>query len=285
MSTIYLDGQFLDDADASVPATSHGVLFGRGVYETFRARQGSVFLLERHEERLGAGAALLGMDLPEDISRLAEIVCKLTERCGLPDARVRLTLTAGPEGSPPHLLIQARAATDYPEALYERGMTAVVSDIRRNETSPLSRIKSLSMLDGMISRERALAQGADTAILLNTRGTVAEASTANVFVVRDGSVLTPPIEDGALPGVTRSFLLDGDTRESSLTLDDLLTADEAFLTGSVMGVMPLVRVDGKAIGQDIPGPATLAARTRYEAAVTSAGESGRDATAPSGRRR
>lgn len=266
MTVVYLDGEFLPATEAGIPATDQAVQFGRGIYETFRARAGRVFLLDKHVERLRKGAQELGIDVPEAVDRLAVIVRDFTERCGLDDARVRLTLTAGVTDGSPSLLMQARPATDYPDALYQRGMTATMSDIRRNETSPLSRFKSLNLLDSTISRERAQAAGADTAILLNTRGTIAEASTANIFIVRNDAILTPPVADGALPGVTRSFVLDR-AAERTLTLDDLLTADEAFLTGAIMGVMPLVRVDDRAIGGGTPGAITEEVRTWYEAAA------------------
>lgn len=265
MSVVYLDGRFVPAGEARVPAAAAGVLFGRGVYETFRARDGAVFLLDRHIARLRDGCAVLGIEPPAAAAELPQIVRDLAARCALPDARVRVTLAAGMPGAPPSLLIQAREATDYPESLYERGMSAVLAAVRRNETSPLSRIKSLNCLDSIMSREQAIATGADTALLLNTQGRLAEASTANVFVVKDGAVLTPPVAEGALPGVTRSFVLE-EASEAALALDDVLSSDEAFLTGAVMGVMPLVRVDARPVANGRPGPVTAAVRQRYEAA-------------------
>ncbi len=273
MSVVYLDGAFVPAAEAFVSAEDAGLLFGRGVYETFRARRGAVYWLDRHVARLTTGAEVLGIALPAALRDLAAIVRELVGRCGLDDARVRLTLTAGPPGGRPSLLIQARPATDYPASLYEKGMAAVVASVRRNDTSPLSRVKSLNCLDNVMSREQAQAGGAGTALLLNTRGLLAEASTASLFIMRGGTLLTPPLDDGALPGVTRGAVLDlaaaagMDAREVSLALDDLLGADEAFLTGAVMGVMPLASVDGRAIGGGRPGEATLRVRAAYDAAV------------------
>jgi branched-chain amino acid aminotransferase len=260
---VYFDSAVVPAGEARLSAEAQGVLFGRGVYETFRARRGAVFLIDRHLRRLRDGAAVVGIDVPEAVSKLAEIVCELTERCDIDDARVRLTLAAGIPGGPPSLLIQARPATDYPESLYERGTTAVVSEVRRNETSPLSRVKSLNILDSIMTREAAAGVGADTSLLLNTRGDVAEASTANIFIVRNGAILTPPVKDGALPGVTRSVLLE-QGREVTLSLDDILAADEAFLTGAVMGVMPLVRINDMPIGDAMPGAVTRATRAKYQ---------------------
>lgn len=273
MSIVYLDGAFVPASEARTLAEDAGLLFGRGVYETFRARRGGVYRLDRHIARLAKGAGVLGIALPAALDGLAAIVRELAARCGLDDARVRLTLTAGPPSGRPSLLIQARPATDYPASIYERGMAAVAASVRRNDTSPLSRVKSLNCLDNVMSREQAQAAGADTALLLNTRGLVAEASTANVFAVRGGTLLTPPLDDGALPGVTRGAVLELAAaagiaaREESLTLDGLRGADEAFLTGAVMGVMPLASVGGRAIGGGRPGEATLRVRVLYEEAA------------------
>lgn len=146
----------------------------------------------------------------------------------------------------------------------------MISNVRRNETSPLSHVKSLNCLDSIMSREQAVNGGADTGLLLNTQGNVAEASTANVFIVRGGAILTPPVEDGALPGVTRSFVLQ-EASEATLTPDDvLLSAEEAFLTGAVMGVMPLVRVGERSIGDGKPGNVTNRVRGRYETSARAA---------------
>jgi branched-chain amino acid aminotransferase len=173
-----------------VRADDAGLLFGRGVYDTFRARHGHVFRLEAHVARITSGANVLGIAMPA--LDAAAVVQELCERSGLDDARVRMTLTAGPAGGSPTLIVQARAAADYPVEMYERGMAALISPVRRNETSPLAGVKSLNCLDNIMSREWAHAQGADTALLLNTHGALAEASTANVFVVRDGGLATPP---------------------------------------------------------------------------------------------
>jgi len=270
---VYLDGEYLPAAEARVGAGDAGLLYGRGLFETFRARQGEVYRLEGHFERLRTGAQLLGIALPLALAELRTAVRETADRCRLEDARVRLTLTAGPENGQASLLIQARPATDYPEALYQRGMTAIVSPVRRNETSPLSRVKSLNCLDNVLAREEAGRSGADTALLLNTRGALAEACTSNLFLVRDGGLLTPPVEDGALPGVTRHSILalargEGITaHEVSLSLNELSAADEAFLTGAVMGVMPLVTVDGAKAGGGRPGPLTGRLRTLYETAA------------------
>ncbi len=269
----YQDGMFLPANEARVAADDTGLHHGNGLFETFRARRGRVYLLDRHVARLRAGADELAITVPADVERLPEIVSELTERCGLSDARVRLTLTAGPAGGRPTLLLHARPATDYPPVVYTHGVTAVIASIRRNETSPLAHIKSLSYLDNLLAKREALQAGADEALLLNTKGSLAEASIANLFIVLGGDVLTPPIAHGALPGVTRDAVLELAesarirATEASLMVDDLRHADEAFLTNAIAGVLPLVSVDTQNVGSGEPGELTDRLRALYEAAV------------------
>jgi branched-chain amino acid aminotransferase len=276
---VYLDGAYLPSAEAKVAADDAGLLHGRGLFETFRARRGAVYLLERHFDRLEAGAQTIGIVLPQTLADLRAAVRTLTERCGLEDARVRLTLTAGSASGRPSLLIQARAATDYPQRLYELGMSALVPSVRRNETSPLARVKSLNYLDNLLAREQARRADLDEALFLNTRGRLADGSTTSLFLVRDGELLTPPVEDGALPGVTRAAVLELTpaarigAHERSLTLDDLRGAEEAFLTNAVAGLLPLVSVDGAKVGSGRPGPLTRRLRELYEAAAAAPAQS------------
>ncbi len=272
----YNNGAFLPSNEARVAADDAGLLRGNGLFETFRARQGHVYLLDRHLARLRTGANELDIVVPADVVRLPEIVKELTERCCVADARVRLTLTAGAQDGQPALLLQARPATDYPPEMYAHGITATIASVRRNETSPLTHIKSLSYLDNLLARREALRAGAGEALLLNTTGSLAESSTANVFIVLGGDVLTPPIADGPLPGVTRSAVLELATSagiaasEATLTVDDLRHADEAFLTNAVAGVLPLVSVDGRDVDSGEPGETTRRLRALYEEAAATA---------------
>ncbi len=274
MTWVYLDGEYVPATEARVATGDSALLYGRGLFETLRARRGAVYLLDRHIDRLEAGARVLGIAVPPAVEGLEAIVRELAERQCLEDARVRLTLTAGSESEPSVLFVQARAVTDYPERVYEKGLSAHVASVRRNETSPLARVKSLSCLDNLLAKEKARASGVDDAILLNTRELLAEGSTSNLFLIRDGQLLTPPIADGALPGITRGAVWELAeaagiiVRELSMTMDDLRHADEAFLTNSVGGVMPLVSVDGSAVGSGSPGEVTGRLRALYEAAAT-----------------
>ena len=274
MRCVYLNGEYVPADEATIPALDAGVLFGRGVFETFRARRGSVYRVDQHLQRLKAGAKTLSVPLPQALAELPAIVRELARQCELDDARVRLTLTAGAEGGEPSLLIEAKPATDYPPTMYERGADAVIASVRRNETSPLARMKTLNYADNVLAREAARSEGADEAIMLNSKGLIADGSAFNVFVVRDGQLRTPTVEDGALPGVTRGAVLEQaseagiEPEEAALTPDDIRGADEAFLTNAIAGVMPLVSVDGGKIGDGGPGPLTERIRELYERDAT-----------------
>jgi branched-chain amino acid aminotransferase group I len=273
----YVNGEFVEQEAAVVSASDRGLLHAYGLFETMRSYGGRVFRLEQHYQRLAEGASTIGIELPLRLEELRAAIDALLERNALPDARIRLTVTAGPApesgAATPSVLLVATPLTDYPPELYERGMAAITSDIRRNEKSPLSRVKSLNYLDNLLAREEARRKGADHTILLNTRGLVAEGSSSNVFIVDGEGLTTPSIESGVLPGITRAVVMEIardagiPIRESEVAPAELSGASEAFLTGSVMGVMPLTRLDGSPIGDGQPGPRTREVSRLYEQAV------------------
>jgi len=270
MRWIFLNGELVQRPAAQVTALDRGLLYGYGLFETMRSYGGRVFRLEEHYRRLCHGAARLAMDMPLSLSQLGEAVEAILKRNDLTDAHLRLTVTAGPPSDAAGgagdatVVLFARPLIDYPPDLYRRGMAAVVSDVRRNETSPLSRIKSLNYLDNLLAREDARRHGADEAILLNTRGFVAEGSASNLFLVQQGRLLTPGVESGALPGIARWAVLELasavglEAVESEVELSVFEDASEAFLTNSVMGVMSLTSLDGRPVGSGRPG--TVAGR-------------------------
>jgi len=268
---VYLNGELVAAEQAALPALDRGLLYGYGLFETMRSYGGRVFRLAEHYRRLEAGAEMLAIPVPLTLAALEEAVEATLARNGLPDAYVRLTVTAGPggDGGNASVILFAREVTEYPPELRERGMAAVVSAVRRNETSPLARVKSLNCLDNLLAREEARRSGAGEALLLNTRDFIAEGAASNVFLVRNGTLVTPGVEAGALPGITRQAVLELageegiEVVETSLALSDLAGAGEAFLTNSVMEVMPLVSVDGRPVGPGSPGPLTERLARRY----------------------
>ena len=286
MQWLYLNGNLVQRDEATISVLDPTVVHGRALIETFRSHNGRVFRLAQHFARLCSGGPVLGLTIPITLPTLETAVADVLARNEAPDARLRLTVSAGPDPLVLRLSQDKRRAnvtlttaplTDYPPELYERGMHAAIADVRRNETSPLSRIKcAAGLLDGVLARERARDAGFDEAIMLNTRGSVAEAAVSNVFVVTKGRLLTPTIESGALPGVTRAAVLDFarelgiEAAETEVTLDGLRTSDEAFLTNSVMGVMPLTRLEAAPIGDGDVGQLTERLSQRYREAVSAA---------------
>jgi branched-subunit amino acid aminotransferase/4-amino-4-deoxychorismate lyase len=270
MQWLYVNGSFVQRDEATISALDPAVAHGRALIETFRSHQGRVLRLAQHYERLCTGAPVLGLTIPITLPDLEAAIADVLARNEAPDARLRLTVSAGA------VILAAVPLIDYPPEMYERGMRATVADVRRNETSPLSRVKcAAGLLDGVLARERAREAGFDEAIMLNTRDLVAEAAVSNVFAVRNGRLVTPTIESGALPGVTRAAVLDlardagTEAAATEVTLDSLRTADEAFLTNSVMGVMPLTRLEGRPIGDGDVGPLTDRLSQLYREAVSS----------------
>jgi branched-chain amino acid aminotransferase len=251
-----------------------GFTLGDGIFETIRAVGGRTPLLPLHLARLRGGARVIGLDLGWDDAYLSHAVAAVLAANRLTDAAVRLTVSRGvpaqrgllPDaGAAPSLVIEATPFAGYPDQLFRGGATAVTSAIRRDERSPLCGLKSLSRLDSVLARRTAADAGADEALLLNTVGRIAGASAANLFVLRDGRLLTPPLDEGALPGTTRRLLLSElapalgiATEEAPVQPDDLRGADEAFLSSALVGVMPLTRVDQGPIGSGQPGGTTQA---------------------------
>ncbi|MDR6774261.1 aminotransferase class IV [Azospirillum sp. BE72] len=256
--TIWLNGQLMPAAEARIDPADRGFTLGDGLFETIRIKDGAPRHLPRHLARLTAGAALLRLPLPYDTATLSEAMAALIGATGLQDGVLRLTLSRGtgargvlppPDARPTVMMTVAPAAN----------MTAPVAAViarstRRNEHSPLSRLKSLNYLDSILARQEAAERGADEALLLNGAGRLAESSIANLFLSVGGRLLTPPVADGALPGIRRALILERHgAEESPLTPDDLARADEAILTNS-LGLRPLLSVDGIPVGIGSAGP-------------------------------
>jgi len=283
---VYLNGALIPRAQAQVSAFDYGFLYGYGLFETMRAYNGKIFLLDRHLKRLyqsvesiGLGQALAGINLKQ--------ACMDTLAANnLKDARMRLTVTRGDAGPFPGtkqeaaitVLINATAYTPLPDETYEKGYKALISTFRRDSQSLLSRLKSTSYLLSVLARKEAESVGMDEALLLNERGTIAEGSISNVFFVTHGELVTPTVASGILPGITREAVLELATNwkikavEAEIKGDDLRRFDEAFLTNSVLEIMPLVAIGDKAgniysIGSGRPGEITRRLMAAYRELV------------------
>ncbi len=232
-------------------AADRGFTLGDGVFETIRAADGRPCRLAAHLARLRTGAGLLGLELAVDDDALAAAMAALLVASGLADAALRLTVSRGPAPRgllPPaetHPTMLITAGPLPPPAPPARLVVATVT--RRNEHSPLARIKSLNALDNILARREAAARGADEAVLLNTAGRVAETTIATLFALVDGTVVTPPVAEGALPGIARGAILAAmPVTERRLTLAELGGAEATVLSNS-LGLRRVASLDGAAL--------------------------------------
>lgn len=261
---ICINGCFLPSGEAPPIFADQGLLYGFGLFETVLVREGKPLLMDAHLERLLAGCTALNLALPcspEEIDCLAQ---ETVRRNGLRDCALRLTLTAGqsPGETPGTLLISTRPLPYRPED-YRKGFAAGWVPFPRNERSPLVKLKTLNYLENLLARREARRKGWDEAIFLNTAGLVAEGTASNVFIVREGKVITPAADQGLLPGIMRRAVLEACCRvgltaeERPVLPQELEGAEECFLTNSLMVVMPLVKINGRPVGEGQPGPITL----------------------------
>lgn len=268
-NTVYLNGQLLEKSRARVPAFDHGLWYGDGLFETIRVYGGQVPLAALHLERLREGSRVIGLELPWTAGQLQEALEATVTVNALGDGYLRLTVTRGPgEGWNPNscpkptLLVAAFDRVPYDSAAYQQGLRAVFSSYKRNPHSPLVRVKSLNYLENILAKQEARERGAQEALLLNLEGRVSEGSMSNIFIVTAGKIITPPKTEGLLPGVARHLVLrlasasGRQAAETPLTRDQLAAADEAFLTSSLLEVMPLTSLEGHPIGTGKPGPLT-----------------------------
>ena len=277
---VWLDGSVVDAAEARIPVTDHGFLYGDGVFEGMRVYSRRLFRLDDHMDRIGAAARAVGIEIPGGTAALREISLQTARAFGADDAYLRLVVSRG-EGSlgvDPTSCPEARVvciADDvriYPAEKLAEGLTLVTSSWRRPPADVLDpRVKSLNYLNNALAKQEARRQGADEALLLNTAGYIAEASVANLFAVRDGALLTPPATDGALEGITRRTVLELaseagiETAERTLGRFDLFAASEVFLTGSGAKVVPVRSLDGQPVGRGKPGPLTRQLAEAFDA--------------------
>lgn len=263
---VCLNGNIFDETEARIAPNDRGLLLGDGVFETLAVRRGEIKRWQAHADRLAHDAKVIGLRTPWAASKIKSWIDKVLSENALTDAVVRITITRGPgprgliSPDPPQPTLLITAAPMPEPALPARVIVAKTT--RRNEFSPLSAIKSTNYLDSVLARHEAAALNADDAILLNTRGLVAEATAANVFVLVDGLVATPPVADGALPGVMRADVIAlARGVEANLTPETLMAASEVFLSSS-LGLRAVVSIDGAPVGDGEPGLITqlLAAR-------------------------
>lgn len=269
---IYLDGKFLEKQDAVVSVFDHGLLYGDGVFEGIRAYNGRVFRLGEHIDRLWDSAKAIALCIPITKSEMEKIVLETLKINKLDDAYIRLVITRGvgdlgldPAKCPkPTIFVITDKISLYPEELYENGLEVITVATRRATPDVLSpNIKSLNYLNNIMAKLEAKRAGVLEAIMLNSSGYVAECSGDNIFAIKNGIVTTPPAYAGALKGVTRNAAIELlrnklkiEVKEDMLTTYDLYCADECYLTGTAAEVIPVVKIDGRLIGDGKPGKIT-----------------------------
>lgn len=288
---VWVDGRILPADAPAISVFDRGFLLGDGIFETLRARRGVVVEMDAHLERLRESAVPLGIPLPAEDAPIVAGIAALLAAEGLADdgssghapgdAALRITVTRGafaarglaPTGpsSGPSIVIVAWPHSGPAAAVLRDGLSLVTSSVRRDPGSPLAGVKTTSRAESVFARLEAERTGADDALILDTMGHVSEATAANVFAIRRGRLLTPPLGSGCLAGTTRAWLLehapahDLVPQEEQLTRADLLHADEVLLSSSVAGVLPVGRLDGDAIGRGGAGPITIQLRNQREA--------------------
>jgi len=286
---IYFNGQLVPHFEAKLSPFDHGFLYGYGLFETMRAYNGHIFRLDSHLTRLRCSAESIGLThsilTTEEGKQSLKAACVETlEANELKDARLRLTVSAG-EGdmtpdpstcSSPTVLITARNLVPLPPEKYETGFKAALSSLRRNSQSPLSRLKSTCYMENILARMAAKAAGCDESIFLNEQEYLAEGSTTNVFLVSHGELITPCFESGVLSGITREAVLEIaqashlKATERWVHLNELVEAEEAFVTNSILEIMPLTWFVGKPIGTGEPGHLTKALLAAFKKLVDEA---------------
>ena len=284
---IFIDGQFYGENEAKVSVFDHGLLYGDGVFEGIRAYHGRVFKLKEHIDRLFYSAKAILLEIPMTHAEVMQATVETLRANDLKDAYVRLIVTRGvgnlglnPRScKKPSVIIIAGKIQVYPPELYARGMDIVTVPTVRNLHSEVNpAIKSLNYLNNILAKIEANNAGVEEAVMLNAEGYVAEGTADNLFIIKNGALMTPPLSAGALYGVTRGTVMELAAQsgmkvtEPNLTRYDLFNADECFLTGTGAEIMPVIKIDGRVIGTGQPGVHSLKLIEAYHALTKVSGE-------------
>lgn len=266
MDKVFLNDKIIAADRASIPIDDSSFLYGIGLFETMRADAGRIFRLDDHLNRLIASARALVIYNSYPVEKIKNAVGQVLEANALDDARLRLTLTNGPLGAADTpqstLLITAAPLISYPPEYYDKGIRVIVTDFRQNATDPFTGHKTTSYGSRLAALRRAHEKLAAEALWFTIENRLAGGSISNAFLVRDGVLLTPPVSTPALPGIARKTVLEIAEEEKikheerPLDINDLLAADEVFLTNVIMTVLPVTAVEAHTVGDGKPGPLT-----------------------------
>jgi branched-chain amino acid aminotransferase len=286
-ATVNVNGRISPEREAVIPVFDHGFLYGEGIYETLRTYNGRLFLFDRHMRRLRNSARLIDLALPFTDDQLAARIQETIAAAKLDntEAYVRVLVTRGvgeltydPKATPtPSWVIIVKPLSPPTAENYETGVKVVLVDVVRNHPQSVNpMIKSNNLMNSALAAQQALKRGGFEAVMRNYRDELTECTQSNLFIVKNDAALTPPLESGLLPGITREFIFELsretgiEVREQVLRDDDLFSADEAFLTSTTRELVPIVSVDDRRIGYGKPGPVTqkLLATFRLRALTT-----------------
>src|SRR4030042_4012130 len=289
MKIAYLDDKFVPLDRAKVSILDRGFLYGDGVFETMRSYRGTVFRLEEHVGRLSRALKIIHIDLKLRFSKIEKIIYNWLDRnklsacdCGGKDAYIKIITTRGRSSgllAPPGrtratFVVYALRYDPPPKRVYEEGIKTVISKEGTNERSVIAGYKTLNYLHNILCRYEAVKKGFEDAVLINTKGFVSEASSSNIFVVKRKELFTPCLKSGCLAGITRNEvtriakrILKYKHKESYVKISDLYNADEVFITNSLAEIMPVVKIDNRAIGSGRPGPVTKEVIALYKDSV------------------
>lgn len=286
-ATVYVNGRISGEQDAVVSVFDHGFLYGEGVYETLRTYNRRLFLFDRHARRLRRSASMIALTLPFTDDDLSQAIHATMERARFDgEAYVRVLVTRGvgeltydPKATPSQTLaIIVKPHVDPPISAYRDGVAVVIVDIIRNHPGSVNpMIKSNNLMNNALAMQEALRRGAFEGVMRNYRGELTECTTANLFIVKNGIVVTPPIDAGILPGITREFIFEigqqngVEVHDAVLRDDDLYAADEAFLTSTTREAVPITTANGRTIGSGKPGPVTLKLLDAFRRAARASG--------------
>lgn len=284
---IWLDGKLVPEQEAKVSVFDHGLLYGDGVFEGIRAYHGRVFRLHEHLQRMYDGAQCLMIDIPLSMAQMQEAVLATLRANDLKDAYIRLVVTRGvgdlgldPRKCPvPTVFCIATSIALYPEEVYQKGLSLITCSTRRNDPQTLNgSIKSLNYLNNIMAKIECTQADVPEGIMLTTDGYVAECTGDNIFLINDNKLITPPEYIGNLPGITRQAVMEVaaelgmEVCEELFRVRSVYTAQEAFLTGTAAELVPVVRVDGRTIGDGTPGPSTGKLLEAFRSLIKCSGE-------------
>jgi branched-chain amino acid aminotransferase len=283
---IWLDGNLVEESEAKISVFDHGVLYGDGVFEGIRIYNGRVFRLEEHIRRLFESARAIVLTIPWTYEEVIRATVETVAANNLRDGYIRLVVTRGVGnlGLNPYLcpkasmFIIASTIQLYPQEYYDKGLALITCATRRPAPAALMpQVKSLNYLNNIMAKVEAIQAGALEAIMLNEQGYVAECTGDNIFILKNGVLITPLISDGGLDGITRAVILQLADRlgipvqERSITRYDIFIADECFITGTAAEVIPVISLDSRSIGAGVPGEVTKRFIEAFTAEANSTG--------------